>query len=69
MTAPHNRVYKSDENLAREDPLGFKIAKVAAVPVRVAEEATDMLIPGSAAHGIEQQAATPSSPNKRQQRL
>lgn len=64
MTAPHNvRVYKSDENLAREDPLGFKIAKVAAVPVGMTEEVTDMLIPGWAAHAMEQQAATPSSPS------
>ncbi|MGA7203128.1 MAG: MmgE/PrpD family protein [Specibacter sp.] len=38
------RVYKSEENLPREDQLAFKIAKVAADPVAVTAEVTDMII-------------------------
>ncbi|WP_066285451.1 MmgE/PrpD family protein [Arthrobacter sp. B6] len=40
----HVRVYKSEENLAREDQLAHKIAVVAADPVDVAAEVTDMVI-------------------------
>jgi 2-methylcitrate dehydratase len=40
----HVRVYKSDENLAREDQLAHKIAAVAADPVAVGAEVTDMVI-------------------------
>ncbi len=40
----HVRVYKSEENLAREDQLAYKIAKVAADPVAVTDEVTDMVI-------------------------
>ncbi|MDQ1623351.1 MAG: 2-methylcitrate dehydratase, partial [Actinomycetota bacterium] len=40
----HVRVYKSEENLAREDQLAYKIAKVAADPVDVTDEVTDMVI-------------------------
>src|SRR6195952_1286207 len=38
------RVYKSDENLAREDQLAYKIAEVAADPVAVTDEVTEMVI-------------------------
>ncbi|WP_269939384.1 MmgE/PrpD family protein [Arthrobacter sp. HY1533] len=45
MTIEHNvRVYKSEENLAREDQLAHKIAKVAADPVAVTDEVTGMII-------------------------
>ncbi|WP_154605242.1 MmgE/PrpD family protein [Arthrobacter sp. AQ5-05] len=45
MTIDHHvRVYKSDENLAHEDQLAYKIAKVAADPVAVTDEVTDMII-------------------------
>ncbi|MEV8146415.1 MmgE/PrpD family protein [Specibacter sp. NPDC078709] len=45
MTIDHNvRVYKSEENLAREDQLAHKIATVAADPVAVTAEVTDMII-------------------------
>lgn len=45
MTIDHNvRVYKSEENLAREDQLAHKIAKVAADPVAVTDEVTGMII-------------------------
>lgn len=40
----HVRVYKSEENLAREDQLAHKIAAVAADPVDVAPEVTEMVI-------------------------
>ncbi|MCU1564660.1 MAG: MmgE/PrpD family protein, partial [Arthrobacter sp.] len=40
----HVRVYKSEENLAREDQLAYKIAKFAADPVDVTDEVTDMVI-------------------------
>ncbi|MDJ0357721.1 MmgE/PrpD family protein [Paenarthrobacter sp. PH39-S1] len=40
----HVRVYKSEENLPREDQLAYKIAKVAADPVAVTAEVTDMVI-------------------------
>ena len=40
----HVRVYKSEENLPREDQLAFKIATVAADPVAVSDEVTDMVI-------------------------
>ncbi len=38
------RVHKSDENLAREDQLAWKIAEVAADPVDVTPEVTEMVI-------------------------
>ncbi|MGO4385160.1 MmgE/PrpD family protein [Specibacter sp. RAF43] len=38
------RVYKSEENLAREDQLAYKIAKVAADQVAVTPEVTEMII-------------------------
>jgi len=45
MVIQHNvRVYKSEENLPREDQLAFKIAKVAADPVAVTPEVTEMII-------------------------
>ncbi|WP_026554156.1 MmgE/PrpD family protein [Arthrobacter sp. 35W] len=40
----HVRVYKSEENLAREDQLAHKIAVVAADPVAVADDVADMVI-------------------------
>jgi 2-methylcitrate dehydratase len=40
----HVRVYKSDENLAREDQLAHKIAVVAADPVEVTADVTEMVI-------------------------
>jgi 2-methylcitrate dehydratase len=45
MTVIHPvRVYRSEENLAREDQLAYKIAAVAADPVDVADEVADMVI-------------------------
>jgi 2-methylcitrate dehydratase len=45
MVIQHNvRVYKSEENLPREDQLAYKIAKVAADPVAVTGEVTEMII-------------------------
>ncbi len=44
MQLHHVRVYKSDENLAREDQLAWKIAEVAADPVAVTPEVTEMVI-------------------------
>ncbi|GGL90772.1 MmgE/PrpD family protein [Glutamicibacter protophormiae] len=38
------RVYRSEENLAREDQLAHKIATVAADPVEVTSEVTEMII-------------------------
>ena len=38
------RVHRSDENLAREDQLAYKIAEVAADPVAVTDDVTDMVI-------------------------
>lgn len=38
------RVYKSEENLERKDQLAWKIAEVAADPVAVSEEVTEMVI-------------------------
>jgi 2-methylcitrate dehydratase len=38
------RVHRSDENLAREDQLAHKIAEVAADPVAVTDEVTEMVI-------------------------
>ncbi|NAZ17738.1 MmgE/PrpD family protein [Glutamicibacter soli] len=38
------RVYRSEENLAREDQLAHKIAAVAADPVEVTSEVTEMII-------------------------
>ncbi|GHG60164.1 2-methylcitrate dehydratase [Sinomonas cellulolyticus] len=38
------RVYKSEENLPREDQLAYKIAKVATDPVEVTDEVTEMII-------------------------
>jgi 2-methylcitrate dehydratase len=40
----HVRVYKSEENLAREDQLAYKIAAVAADPVEVPADVTEMVI-------------------------
>jgi 2-methylcitrate dehydratase len=40
----HVRVYRSDETLAREDQLAYKIAEVAADPVAVQPEVVDMII-------------------------
>ncbi|KRE60735.1 2-methylcitrate dehydratase [Arthrobacter sp. Soil736] len=40
----HVRVYKSEENLPREDQLAHKIAVVAADPVAVTDDVTDMVI-------------------------
>ncbi|MFJ4028479.1 MmgE/PrpD family protein [Paenarthrobacter sp. NPDC089989] len=40
----HVRVYKSEENLPREEQLAHKIATVAADPVEVTAEVTDMVI-------------------------
>jgi 2-methylcitrate dehydratase len=44
MELHHVRVYKSDETLARTDQLAWKIAEVAADPVEVTEEVTEMAI-------------------------
>jgi 2-methylcitrate dehydratase len=44
MKLQHVRVYKSDETLAREDQLAWKIAEVAADPVAVSPEVTEMVI-------------------------
>ncbi|WP_026535257.1 MmgE/PrpD family protein [Arthrobacter sp. H14] len=45
MVKEHSvRVYRSEENLAREDQLAYKIAQVAADPVEVADDVTDMVI-------------------------
>ena len=45
MTVNHHvRVYKSEEPLAREDQLAWKIAEVAADPVAVEPEVIDMII-------------------------
>ena len=45
MTINHHvRVYKSEENLAREDQLAWKIAEVAADPVAVDADVVDMII-------------------------
>jgi 2-methylcitrate dehydratase len=40
----HVRVYKSEENLARQDQLAHKIAEAAADPVEVAQDVTEMVI-------------------------
>jgi 2-methylcitrate dehydratase len=44
MKLQHVRVYKSDEKLAREDQLAWKIAEAAADPVAVTPEVTEMVI-------------------------
>ena len=45
MTVTHHvRVHRSDENLAREDQLAWKIAEVAADPVEVEQDVADMII-------------------------
>jgi len=45
MTVIHHvRVHRSEENLAREDQLAFKIAEVAADPVPVQPEVVEMII-------------------------
>jgi 2-methylcitrate dehydratase len=44
MKLHHVRVYRSDENLARQDQLAWKIAEVAADPVAVTPEVTEMVI-------------------------
>ena len=44
MKLHHVRVYASDENLPRDQQLAWKIAEVAADPVAVAPEVTDMII-------------------------
>jgi 2-methylcitrate dehydratase len=38
------RMYRSDESLPREEQLAWKIAEVAADPVAVTAEVTDMII-------------------------
>ncbi|MCU1523678.1 MAG: 2-methylcitrate dehydratase, partial [Microbacteriaceae bacterium] len=38
------RVHKSDENLAREDQLAWKIAEVAGDPVEVTDEVVEMVV-------------------------
>jgi 2-methylcitrate dehydratase len=40
----HTRVHRSEENLAREDQLAWKIAEVAADPVEVTPEVGDMIV-------------------------
>ena len=44
MINHHVRVYRSDENLPREEQLGWKIAQVAVDPVAVDPEVTEMVI-------------------------
>ena len=44
MQLHHVRVHKSDENLAREDQLAWKIAEVAADAAPISEEVTEMVI-------------------------
>lgn len=45
MTVTHHvRVHRSEENLAREDQLAWKIAEVAADPVAVEPAVVDMII-------------------------
>lgn len=44
MKLNHVRVYKSEETLARQDQLAWKIAEVAADPVAVTAEVTEMVI-------------------------
>ena len=44
MQLHHVRVHRSDENLARTDQLAWKIAEVAADPVAVSDEVTEMII-------------------------
>lgn len=45
MTVTHHvRVHRSDENLAREDQLAWKIAQVAADQVEVEQDVVDMII-------------------------
>jgi len=38
------RVYRSDENLAREEQLAWKLARVATDPVEVSDEVADMIV-------------------------
>jgi 2-methylcitrate dehydratase len=44
MKLHHLRTYRSDENLAREDQLAWKVAQVAADPVAVDDDVTEMVI-------------------------
>ena len=44
MNTHEVRVHKSDENLAREDQLAWKLAEVATDPVEVTDDVTDMVI-------------------------
>ncbi|HSP53193.1 MAG TPA: MmgE/PrpD family protein [Cryobacterium sp.] len=44
MQLHHVRVHRSDENLARTDQLAWKIAEVAADPVAVTDEVTEMIV-------------------------
>ena len=44
MRIHHVRVHRSDENLARHDQLAWKLGQLAADPVAVTAEATDMVI-------------------------
>ncbi|TFC86470.1 MmgE/PrpD family protein [Cryobacterium sp. TMT3-29-2] len=44
MQLHHVRVHRSDENLARTDQLAWKIAEVAADPVAVSDEVTEMIV-------------------------
>ncbi|MGN6204628.1 MmgE/PrpD family protein, partial [Humibacter sp.] len=44
MNTTHVRTHRSDENLPREEQLAYKIAQVAADPVEVTPEVTDMVV-------------------------
>ncbi|WP_448809221.1 MmgE/PrpD family protein [Agromyces bauzanensis] len=44
MQLHHVRVHRSEENLERDDQLAWKIAEVAADPVEVTEEVTEMVV-------------------------
>jgi 2-methylcitrate dehydratase len=44
MKTHHLRVHRSDENLAREGQLAWALAEVAADPVEVSDEVTDMIV-------------------------
>jgi 2-methylcitrate dehydratase len=44
MKQHHVRVYKSEETLERKDQLAWKIAEVAADPVAISQEVTEMVI-------------------------
>ncbi|MGR0220606.1 MmgE/PrpD family protein [Agromyces sp. ZXT2-6] len=44
MQSHHVRVHRSEENLAREDQLAWKIAEVAADPVEVTDDVAEMVV-------------------------